>query len=73
LDAILIWTQYVCTYIHTYIHVLGVAGAAAERAGAVTDAGTGVIQDKGGTGGLGGEGASKCPFAALLAQEGGEV
>ena len=48
----------------------GVAGAGAglagaERAGAVTDGGTGVIEDKGG--------GSKCPFAALLAQEGGEV
>jgi hypothetical protein len=58
-------------YVYIYIHILGVAGAGAERAGAVTDGGTGVIEDKGGGGG--GGGGSKCPFAALLAQEGGEV
>jgi hypothetical protein len=49
--------------------LLGVAGAGAERAGAATAADTGVVEDRGGGGG----GGSKCPFAALLAQEGGEV
>ena len=74
--------MYICIYTHTqkfihiYIHrsrgasyilciyiLLGVAGA-----GAATDADTGVVEERGG-----GAVTSKCPFAALLAQEGGEV
>ncbi len=42
----------ICEYIHTKVYTyIGVAGAGAERAGSVTDADTGVVEERGGGGG----------------------